>query len=184
MVTVEPSYANAHVAIEPLPGTHLHTQGEPHDHLPPVYQPETGHAPERLQTVLFEAGALGIKHLVYGADSYVLIGNRWWRINGLREVTMLDRELRAIADRRAAATPGPLTVHASLTWSGFAALEPLTSLDEPLFPVADAEFIAAAYTDVPKLLAEVARLRDLLQKADLLIEDLEDKDLASWRGES
>jgi hypothetical protein len=65
----------------PLPGTNLHRQGLPSDHLPPVYQPEPGHAPENLRTVLFEAGSLGIKALVYGADHYVLVGNRWYRIN-------------------------------------------------------------------------------------------------------
>jgi hypothetical protein len=73
-----------YIATDSLPGTHLHAQGAPIDHLPPVYQPEAGYAAEDLRTVLFEAGALGIKHLVYGADSYVLIGRMWWRINGLR----------------------------------------------------------------------------------------------------
>jgi hypothetical protein len=35
--------------------------------------------------------------------------------------------------------------------------------------------------DARKLLDEVDRLRDLLRRADLLIEDLEEKERSSWR---
>lgn len=93
---------------------------------------------------------------------------------------MMQRELDAIRDRLTRVTPGP--------WGTI----PPGGPNGPFWGICnrmgnivamrltdrqgDATFIAYARDDVPRLLAEVYRLRDLLRRADELIQDLEKAD--------
>jgi hypothetical protein len=105
----------------------------------------------------------------------------------MREGAMSEEELEAIGARAAAATPGPWAMSRDEMSAGFGkhryvvvgttTADGQRAVDWRLLvegmrgadAVHDAEFIAHARTDVPALLAEVARLKAALERALLAI---------------
>ena len=86
---------------------------------------------------------------------------------------MTPEELDAIEQRANAATPGPWEL---VDW--FSAVEPgRTDLGSPIgevgcdLAIADAEFVAAARTDIPALIAEIRRLRRELGRLSSLADE-------------
>jgi hypothetical protein len=78
---------------------------------------------------------------------------------------MTNEELKAIRERAEAATPGPWIAEGETVYSSgvlIAGTYPAMICDD--CDITEAEFIAHAREDVPKLLAEIERLRSALEE--------------------
>ena len=89
---------------------------------------------------------------------------------------MKPEELTVIEQRANAATPGPWAIYRDETWmvvsidaTNGAVVAP--EGDNLILSVTDAEFIAAARTDIPALIAEIRRLEQLYLESLRLVGD-------------
>lgn len=89
---------------------------------------------------------------------------------------MKPEELAAIEQRASAATPGPWATYRDETWmvvyidaNNGVVVAP--EGDNLILSVADAEFIAAARTDIPALISEIRRLEQAYLEALRMVGD-------------